>query len=677
MPPARWPKPGAASGASSFDAVITDMRLPDGLGLELLHRMPAGAARRALHRDDGLRLGRERRRGAQGRRLRLPDQAGGPQAVPQRRGLGDPGQRRRRRARGRPQARPRQAGNGDRAPARGKPRWSGWWATPQPMRAGQGAHRQGGAQHGAGAGARRVGHRQGTGGARRPCLQPSRRRPLRRRQLQRHSRERCWKPNSSARARAPTPAPAQDRDGYFQAARGGTLFLDEIGDLPLAMQSKLLRAIQERQVRPLGSTQEDAVDVRIVSATHKDLAADVQAGRFRQDLFYRLNVIEIAGAAAARAPRRPARAVRGAAGAHRAATPACRCRVLSPSVLQQLCGTPAARQCARTGEPAAPRRGAVRRRGTAGGFRARRRRRLRRAAGAPTAPSRGRADSPNRPSCRRQCPRDLQAYLDQQEREILVRGAAGKRLQPHRRRAAPGPEPAADPLPHRAPGHRDAQRRRSPMTTRPETARAALWRAGWYRFARQLRFAQLRAAARRRADRPDRAAFDQPAARPLRRRRSAAAVHQHAGLGRPPVLQEHRAACRSRRISTSGATASSGSSSAATTAPGMPAPRTGAAATNCNDDSDRHRAGRPGGRAASSRRSTRPWPACAPRIAQHYPVAHIAGHEHIAPGRKHDPGAGFDWALLQRSLAWPQTVFPAASTLNFHRVHRCMVRRTR
>ncbi|MGH6627776.1 MAG: sigma-54-dependent transcriptional regulator [Burkholderiaceae bacterium] len=86
----------------------------------------------------------------------------------------------------------------------------------------------------------------------------------------------------------------QDRDGYFQAARGGTLFLDEIGDLPLAMQSKLLRAIQERSVRPLGSTQEDAVDVRIVSATHKDLAADVQAARFRQDLFYRLNVIEIA-----------------------------------------------------------------------------------------------------------------------------------------------------------------------------------------------------------------------------------------------------------------------------------------------------------------------------------------------------------------------------------------------
>jgi two-component system response regulator PilR (NtrC family) len=85
----------------------------------------------------------------------------------------------------------------------------------------------------------------------------------------------------------------QDREGFFQAAKGGTLFLDEIGDLPLAMQSKLLRAIQERCVRPVGSNQEEMVDVRIVSATHKDLPAEVAAGRFRQDLFYRLNVIDI------------------------------------------------------------------------------------------------------------------------------------------------------------------------------------------------------------------------------------------------------------------------------------------------------------------------------------------------------------------------------------------------
>lgn len=86
---------------------------------------------------------------------------------------------------------------------------------------------------------------------------------------------------------------SQDREGFFQAAHGGTLFLDEIGELPLSMQAKLLRAIQERKVRPLGTQQEEGVDVRIVSATHRNLADDVQTGRFRQDLYYRLNVIDI------------------------------------------------------------------------------------------------------------------------------------------------------------------------------------------------------------------------------------------------------------------------------------------------------------------------------------------------------------------------------------------------
>ncbi len=85
-----------------------------------------------------------------------------------------------------------------------------------------------------------------------------------------------------------------DREGFFQAAQGGTLFLDEIGDLPLAMQSKLLRVVQERAVRPLGSVTETPINVRIVSATHKDLGSEVQTGRFRQDLYYRLNVIRIA-----------------------------------------------------------------------------------------------------------------------------------------------------------------------------------------------------------------------------------------------------------------------------------------------------------------------------------------------------------------------------------------------
>jgi len=84
-----------------------------------------------------------------------------------------------------------------------------------------------------------------------------------------------------------------DREGFFQAAHGGTLFLDEVGDLPLPMQVKLLRAIQEKKFRRLGDTAETAVDVRILSATHQNLKAMVDAARFRQDLFYRLNVIEL------------------------------------------------------------------------------------------------------------------------------------------------------------------------------------------------------------------------------------------------------------------------------------------------------------------------------------------------------------------------------------------------
>lgn len=84
-----------------------------------------------------------------------------------------------------------------------------------------------------------------------------------------------------------------DREGYFHAARGGTLFLDEVAELPLPMQVKLLRVIQERRFRSLGDTAEQAVDARIISATHRALPERVEAGLFRQDLFYRLNVIEL------------------------------------------------------------------------------------------------------------------------------------------------------------------------------------------------------------------------------------------------------------------------------------------------------------------------------------------------------------------------------------------------
>jgi two-component system response regulator PilR (NtrC family) len=219
---------------------------------------------------------------------------------------------------------------------------------------------------------------------------------------------------------------SQDRDGYFQAARGGTLFLDEIGDLPLAMQSKLLRAIQERSVRPIGSTQEDAVDVRIVSATHKDLQADVQAGRFRQDLYYRLNVIEIA-MPALRERREDLPALCDALLARIAQDNGMPAPRLSAAVLEQLAAHPLHgnvrelenllhRAVALNDgdelhldfessgmappEPALPQTNAVA------------------PAARPAATGRAAADAGAAPSG---VPSDLQAYLDQQEREILTR----------------------------------------------------------------------------------------------------------------------------------------------------------------------------------------------------------------------------------------------------------------
>ncbi len=85
----------------------------------------------------------------------------------------------------------------------------------------------------------------------------------------------------------------RDHKGLFQSANGGTIFLDEIGDMPLTLQSKLLRVLQERQVTPVGATHAIALDVRIISATHRDLKSEIKAGNFREDIYYRLNVVEL------------------------------------------------------------------------------------------------------------------------------------------------------------------------------------------------------------------------------------------------------------------------------------------------------------------------------------------------------------------------------------------------
>jgi two-component system, NtrC family, response regulator GlrR len=94
-------------------------------------------------------------------------------------------------------------------------------------------------------------------------------------------------------ARGAFSGAVRDHKGLFQSAHGGTIFLDEIGDMPLSLQGKLLRVLQEKQVTPVGSTQSIAVDVRIISATHRDLKSAIAAGGFREDIYYRLNVVEL------------------------------------------------------------------------------------------------------------------------------------------------------------------------------------------------------------------------------------------------------------------------------------------------------------------------------------------------------------------------------------------------
>ena len=166
-------------------------------------------------------------------------------------------------------------------------------------------------------------HRQGSAGPRHPPDEPAERAELHRDQLRRHSRaparERALRP----RARGAFTGATADRAGLFELAHEGTLLLDEIGDLPLDLQAKLLRVLEEGEIRRVGGRERSKVDVRVIAATAKPLEAAVERGEFRADLFYRLNVVQPAPPAAPRAAGRRAAAAHPlrAPGRHAAGPP--------------------------------------------------------------------------------------------------------------------------------------------------------------------------------------------------------------------------------------------------------------------------------------------------------------------------------------------------------------------
>ena len=148
-------------------------------------------------------------------------------------------------------------------------------------------HRRARAHH------RRERHRQGTAGARHPQRQPAPRPSRSSPSTAAPWPRTCSSRSCSATSRARSPARCAITPGLFQAADGGTLLLDEIGDMPMRLQVKLLRVLQENNIRPIGATDAIPVNVRVISATHRDLQQLMMSGQFREDLYYRLNVVHI------------------------------------------------------------------------------------------------------------------------------------------------------------------------------------------------------------------------------------------------------------------------------------------------------------------------------------------------------------------------------------------------
>jgi len=419
-----------------------------------------------------------------------------------------------------------------------------------------------------------------------------------------------------------------DREGFFQAAHGGTLFLDEIGDLPLSMQSKLLRAIQERSVRPIGAMNELPVNVRILSATHRDLAAEVQAGRFRQDLFYRLNVIQI------RVPPLRERSED---------LPA-----ISEAVLERIARDAGVGPSPRLSADALAHLAHY---GFPGNVRE-----------LENLLHRAVALSSGELIVREDLGLPEDALVDSELVDLDVLGeepasvapavALPAPLQPHGGRREPGPVAAADALPHGAPGHQ----RRGPRRRRA-VAMAAAWDAGWWSGAVRRRSPNF-------GPRPPDCVIDLALlhsislppgvyggdaieqlftntldwdAHPYYRRIRGLKVSAHFLVRRDGALLQF-VSCDERAWH-AGASQWRGRD-------------------NCNDFSiGIELEGLEGERFDDAQYDA--LVALLRALAQAYPIVDVAGHEHVAPGRKIDPGPGFDWARLQAALQWPQACFAA------------------
>jgi N-acetyl-anhydromuramyl-L-alanine amidase AmpD len=448
----------------------------------------------------------------------------------------------------------------------------------------------------------------------------------------------------------------EDRAGFFQAAHGGTLFLDEIGDLPLAMQSKLLRVIQERAVRPVGAVSETPLNVRIVSATHKDLAAEVRpaaSGRICSTA----STSSHRGAAAARAPAGSGRHLPGPARAHRARCGGLAFAQLSAEArarlsryhfpgnvreLENLLHRAVAlstHEVIEAGDLGLPE--TLLGSGTVRPCPCRRALADRRVVGR----QRGRA-----------LPTDLAAYLDEVERAILVR-ALPAWLQPHGRRRQPGAVAAADALPHGPPGHHRRERRpdgRNAMNA-PAAPAGEDWQAGWWSGARPCPRRTSAPARRVAIDLVVLHSISLPpgeyggdgivrlftntldwSAHPYYEGIRGLEVSAHFVIRRDGELLQF-VSCDDRAWH-AGRSAWQGRE-------------------NCNDYAiGIELEGLEGRdlRGGAVRHLARLLQA----MARAYPVRAVVGHEHVAPGRKCDPGAGFDWERVARltwlGWAWPQ-----------------------